>query len=498
MPHILRSLLEGFLNASWFWKATLCVIVLGLIFYGAPVDTNIKSMDKRKTEYRKEVETLEAKPDPKMSPAETEQWLYKLHLLFYDGIPDKYDQAGNKIKGVQPDPVKALGYLEAACKFGNPRLWLKLAGIHQNGMYNHEPDLVKARDLYYHIQETFPHNDVITEATEQLNSTITEIHNIGTHKWLNLPYTPKKNTHHATVAQRLKQTGGTETGIFGGLGFGGFGGSVGAGTIRATDLFRTHQNNTMTIPNGFDVFGNFGIAGGTHILDDNDPRRNDMHNTHNSQVVSTVANSLKKIQAITDLKHTSPETIRQIRQYINSKPRCDKTDDALRSLDSIERNIIPVSSVGMREVDALNIVWNRMHSETFEKNQGDLKDILYDQLADMQEHGKPVCATGRLERIVDTLNTFDDNVQIKPTYIINEEMMDKASKVNNDLIAEYGIRHGAERQKQLEMGTAPDQNDFDNHVKGTVQDILRKDYVDTGIMTKDQFDTQVGKWINEI
>lgn len=40
-------------------------------------------------------------------------------------------------------------------------------------------------------------------------------------------------------------------------------------------------------------------------------------------------------------------------------------------------------------------------------------------MADMMEHGKVCCVTGRLTRILDALNVIDDAVVIKPTYAIN-------------------------------------------------------------------------------
>jgi hypothetical protein len=76
--------------------------------------------------------------------------------------------------------------------------------------------------------------------------------------------------------------------------------------------------------------------------------------------------------------------------------------------------------------------------------------------------------------------------------------MDKASKVHNDLINEYGERNGPEAKKLLEFGTAPDQAEFDNMVKTTIRDTLHKDYVDTGILTDDKFNVQMDKWIEAI
>lgn len=403
------------------------------------------------------------------------EWYYKMHELYYNGIPDKYDNQGNKIKGVAPDPNRSLNFLQQAAMISkNPQLYLKLASIYQNGMYNFKPQLEAAAQLYQGIINMFPYRDIMAEAHEKLAEVMKEIKNVQTYAWLNLKYTPKKNEHHEKIAKMLQQQRGAGNG---GL-FGYIRNAFGAAT------------ETLTRGGLFRADNNFG-------LDLDDRQQNDAHNTHNSQVVATVANSLKKLQESTDITRSAPESLREIRSYLSNVPESDRRTDALKSLDSIERSILPVSSVGMKEVDALNIVWNRINNHHSDK-QDDLKDILYTQLADMQEHGKTVCSTGKLERVIDTLSTFDDNVSIKPTYVINDEMMNKASKVRENIYSEYGQAYGDVRKRMLEEGTAPDQAEYDQKVRAGILDNLRKDYVDTGILTEEKFRSQVDKWIDEI
>ena len=424
----------------------------------------------------------------KQNQAHNVAWLYKMHELYYNGIPDKYDNLGNKIKGVEPDPNKAIEYLQKACALGqNPLMWLKLASIYQNGMYKLEPQLQTAAQYYRQIMQNFPYRDIYLEASEQLDNVQQESNNIATYRWLNLKYTPKKNAHHDKIAKMLRTQG---------QGGGAAVRPVVGEVVAARDLFRT--NNTNTVLLGQD-FGDLVRQDPNNavILDPNDRRRNDAHNTHNSQVVSTVANSLKKLKGATTLTMTPAGTVRALRSYIGSKPNCDKKEDAFKSLDSIERNIIPVSSVNMKEIDALNIVWNRIN-EDHNDNSDDLKEILYGQLADMQEHGKSVCATGRLERVVDTLSTFDNNVAIKPTYVINDEMMLKASQIHEDMLKAYEKEHGEARLKLMEEGRAPDQMEYENKIKKSITDGLQKDYVDSGILTQEKFQAQVDKWIDDV
>ena len=428
-----------------------------------------------------------------------EQRLYELHELYYNGIPDKYDSNGNKIKGIKPDPHKAIKYLKDACRYGNPNLWMKLASIYKNGMYNLDPDLDVAMEYYTYILNNYPqYQDIVLNAEEQLNNIEREKAEIYTYKWLNLPRPKRVNAHHEKIKKQWNNT----TTPFQRT-------QQNNNNIEPHNLFRADNNDTFflidenelalnqALFNDLDTIRN----GNEHVIITNpdDRRYNDMHNTHNSQVVSTIARSLKKMKDTTTINTNGAECLKQIRSYIETLPDCDKKRDAFKSLNSIEKNFIPVSSVDMKEIDVLNLVWNRINnSPQHGRHRDELKNILYNQLADMQEHGKSVCSTGRLTRIVDTLNTFDKEVEIKPTYVINQEMMNKAAKIRSDLLDEYEKEHGKSQRQQIEIGTATNQQAFDQQLKDKILQTLKEDYVDTEIMTENKFDAEVGKWIDAI
>lgn len=401
-----------------------------------------------------------------IDPEHLEEKLYKLHELYYSGIPDKYDQLGNKIQGIAPDPKKAIFYLRKAIAVNNnSTLWLRIAHIYRNGMYGLEPDLELAATLYYDVTQYFPYTEDGYLAYDSYIDTLKEINNIKTYKWLGIHYKPKKSQYHDKIMNLFFYNNGTVVP------------HVGGPTTAGDKLFRVKNRAKERVEERYNT---------------DDIRANDMHNTHNSQVVSTVANSIRRLKEDTEIKTDPPETIRQIRDYLRAQPSCEKREDAFKSLDSIERNILPITSVGMRESEVLNLVWNRIKTR-HKESTNDLKQILYDQLADMQEHGRSVCSTGRLERIVDTLNTFDDKVEIKPTYAVNQEMLNRASAIREQAYNDAG--HLAESYKS---GTATDQVEFDNKLKQQILSDLSKEYVENGILTEAKFKTLTDKWINEI
>lgn len=445
----------------------------------------------------------------------------KLHDLYYNGVPDKYDLRGNKIKGIKPDSTKAINYLLLAHQYGDDQALLKLAKIYHNGMYNFDPKFDKAEQYYKEAINVCSDNDSTLEAQEGYRRLVQEKQKTSIYNWLNIKQKKKKNVHHekcqniwnpqqrsislASIFTRLGGGSGERGGRGGREGRGGIegrggregrgGGFVGLGAaieMSINDLFRTnhrryrHPRGVRTERADTPVVA--------IVTRDANPNYNDAHNTHNSQVLSTIKNSLSKIKKSTKQIFNAPQSLRDIRSFIMRRSYSDKREDALKSLDSIEKSTSPLTFCKMKEVDALNLVWNRIHNDKHNSNQSNLKDTLFNQLAEMQEHGKTVCSTGKFTRIVDTLNVVDDEVTIKPTYAINQEMMDKSAKIRTDILSKFS----EDERKKLEMGTSSNQDSFDSDLKEKIRGDLKKDYVDSKILSQEKFNNEINKWIDHI
>ena len=88
----------------------------------------------------------------------------------------------------------------------------------------------------------------------------------------------------------------------------------------------------------------------------------------------------------------------------------DKKERAICALDEIERKNQLIGSAGITEVELMGLVWNRIHHEDNKDRTRVLHENLLDELSDAIEHGKPVCAQGRFNRVLDTLNGVDEVV----------------------------------------------------------------------------------------
>jgi hypothetical protein len=65
------------------------------------------------------------------------------------------------------------------------------------------------------------------------------------------------------------------------------------------------------------------------------------------------------------------------------------------------------------QLNALQLIWTRIKQKP-ENQQNILKQNLFNELSEMVEFDDVVCATGRYDRIIDTLNIVDDEVKIIP------------------------------------------------------------------------------------
>lgn len=447
-------------------------------------ERSIQQLEREKHIYQMELQKLKSQ----YSNQNNINQYFKLFHLHYNGVPDKYDTNGNKIKGIEPNPGKAIWYLQRCIDMGFNRGLILMGDIYQHGMYNMKSDWKIAKNIYEKALRT----DQWLDAMDKLEQISDKIERRNVFNWLNIPDPDKKKTneheqYHKKLLKKTKTKSNTPW-------------RPAQVTINTQNLFRAeditdaiaqnfrdnrnNRNNQQNIPVTTDVV----------TTDVDAVTFNDAHNSHNSQVIATVKKSLENLKDKTDIIMTVPESMRNIRDYFDKQKKCDRQQDALKSLDSIERNISPLMFSDMKEADALSLVWNRIHSDVNEDNRDSLKENLLSELAEMQEHGKAVCATGRFTRIVDTLNAVDPEVAIKPTYIINEEMMTKSADIRSKMMEKM-----TENDKnRFERGTHPQQDQLDDDLKKEIKGTLHEEYVKSDIMTEAKFEAEINKWIDEI
>lgn len=406
-----------------------------------------------------------------------------LKELYFDGVPDKYDIHGAKIRGVPPNPALAIYYLNQAINCGYLQGWIEMGQMYHYGFYNFPSNLDKAEEIYLHVVNNIDDYELANQAYQLYQEARDENHRIFTHQWLNLPYTttiqPKKTKYELSQHRARPRVPQNNTNLF-----------IGRwndddnDVIDINHLFRADRDQHDVVP--IDQNQN---------QNQNQTIKNDMHNVHDHAVIATIKNSVEELKKNTVLNKSQSECLIEMRQYLGSLPESDKRNDALTALDTIEKSYLPLSFTDLKEVDVLTLVWNRIHSDIHQNNAKNLKENLVDELAECIEHDKPVCQTGRITRLVDTLNVIDPVVTIKPTFMIDQEMMDKAGHLRDESYNQL-----TEQQKSDVDALAPNnfQKQWTQQLKENIRKQLSDDYVQTGVMLENTFNQSIEKWIDEI
>lgn len=411
----------------------------------------------------------------------------ELTQLYYKGVPDKYIN-GKLIKGVEPDAHKAIYHLNKLINsvHSTEDDILQLAKIYHFGMHKFNRDIELAEKIYKDLQYA-----QISEQTHNIiMEALADINKIRTYEWLNLPI--DNNNTLGVVLGAVRPVKPVKPVIKPVVPI-----HVPIPSINPPTTSINPPTTTLPTTTPPQTRTSKAKVG--------DKAYNDPQNTHDSYVLSTIKHSLEKIKNSENENEKDSKNDGgydnvsgyNIQDFIKQLPQTDKTHDALKSLEIVisSNREDMVSSMGISEYNALDMVWKRINSDKFDDStKKTLKETLVDELASMQEFGQMVCQTGRVARIVDTLNGVDDDVSIKPMHAINEEMMTKAAHIRKTLTEEYPENE----QKQLEAGTSNDQDKFDLKLKTSIVEGLRKDYVDTHILTDKKFNDTLNVWIDAI
>lgn len=435
------------------------------------------------------------------------------HNLYFNGVPDKYDAQGNKLNGQRPDIIKAIQYLqEAIIDTTNKepeKDILKLAFIYKHGAYNFKPDPLTGAEVIKKFVWIVPESSDIKDAIKELEMGLLDDdehhreagNTAGLENLYNID-TDAVNIRELIINNIIdtEETDNNNNQPF---------------EINGRNYRRDIVNNDMRDMYGTDIQEQNRIL--QLIMDnraennrDRGPRqlRDDPQNVHDSSVISSTRTSIDNLKKETGhiTNEDSLKNKKEILNFVNSLPSSDKKNDALKALETIYRINAINNTLNVRDAEALDLVWPKIAD-----NQ-DAKDILVYELSSMIENGIPVCSTGRITRIVDTLNTLDNSVKIVSESVIREEMLNKAAVIRDNFYKSFdnGIGGGivdtenvdnvemGQNEKMLNAGNHPNQDQIDSDLKISIKNSLQKDYVDTKLLSLEKFNKIVGEWIDHI
>ena len=214
----------------------------------------------------------------------------------------------------------------------------------------------------------------------------------------------------------------------------------------------------------------------------------DTQNVHDSTIVQSLKKSVLRLQeavAGTPSPRKSNEDVRETIMKCNDVPLPIR-ERAVRVLKETEANNQRIGSLGMSEGEVLNLVYDRIHQ--FDHNEPlrqSMLENLVREMAEGEERGNVVCATGRATRYVDSLNGVDDLIDIKPTWAIRELMLSKAAQVRQEL--------EAQTTTQPDQETTANTNTNDELLT-RITSTLRNEFVDTNQISEERLQAELNEW----
>jgi len=212
--------------------------------------------------------------------------------------------------------------------------------------------------------------------------------------------------------------------------------------------------------------------------------RSDAQNVHDGEMQNAAAANLRAIeQEQGSGGGVKADLVEQVKASLQSNPRLTSTDKThiARVLATIDNSNVH-SKYGRTEKQVLDSVWSRINSDVNKDNKDELVLALGQQLASGVEHGFVVCSTGKIMRMMGTLEALDagqDLVQMKPKWAIEREIGEAAGLAREEVLQESEEKD----RQQYETGDHPD---LTKRMRDKLWDKCVKDYVEPGILNSDE------------
>jgi len=160
--------------------------------------------------------------------------------------------------------------------------------------------------------------------------------------------------------------------------------------------------------------------------------RVDAQNVHDHGVTSAVSTNLRSMPSSRRPGAAVDQVARGLRGCRGLSEE-DK-ENALRVLYDLNGRDVH-STYGVTEQEALASVWAGIQASPYRE---DLVETLGKQLASGVEHGCVVCSSGKIARIVGTLDGVHNDATARPMDVVRQEIAGMAIVVRNEVEAQYG------------------------------------------------------------
>ena len=207
---------------------------------------------------------------------------------------------------------------------------------------------------------------------------------------------------------------------------------------------------------------------------------NDAQNVHDHVVQNTAKQIIKSLSENTNTQNTFETFETDMQDLIQMVQLCKQTPNFLKTLNSLGN--LTHSKYDKSERQIFSLVWNKIKHDT------SLVDVFVENIASSVEEGVIVCSTGKIMRMISTLDLIDDELipTLKPEWAVKGEIGQKIpllieeslSSMGKDYAVAYNTYEPSGEQKQKSQAVS-------DMVKKKLIESCRRDYVDSGVLTEE-------------
>lgn len=223
---------------------------------------------------------------------------------------------------------------------------------------------------------------------------------------------------------------------------------------------------------------------------DADLNRADRQNVHNGSVskhlIDSVQRLIEKEKENSVQTQSKTEIYNEIRQCLIGHQHND-SHQALDVLDQINNLNGFHTGTQSHEMEILRLVWQRINHSINHSNLENLQENLLVQLADCKNGGIILCITGRITRIVQSLECLDAEniVDIKPLWAIKDRIGEYCGRYSDKLLEKAPQNYQDAIEIETSERTPKQQKLVDEYNQCLIDNLNRKFqimYVKTGIL----------------
>lgn len=204
--------------------------------------------------------------------------------------------------------------------------------------------------------------------------------------------------------------------------------------------------------------------------------RSDSQNVHNISIPNSAMKALDRIVALNSTKAVGSfqDAVQSLKQDLITNELDDNTKTiAMQVVQTLSSS--PHSKFKLSEQEVFIHVYSRVADS---EDKASLVSLLTQNLASAVEYESVVCSTGKITRMISTFDVVDDEIpNLKPDWVLKEEISAIAAKTRNDVLDESGPEQRADYENDSNSSLC-------ETMKNRFIDEITKRYVDVGILSE--------------